>query len=52
MEELKDLQKMSENAVARFNSYSGADFVLPSIFKEQVKSIIVIRLYTTNTPLL
>lgn len=39
MEELKDLQKMSENAVARFNSYSGADFVLPSIFKEQVKSI-------------
>lgn len=39
MEELKNLQKMSENAVARFNSYSGADFVLPSIFKEQVKSI-------------
>lgn len=39
MEELINLQKMSESAVARFNSYGGADFVLPSIFKEQVKSI-------------
>lgn len=39
MEELKDLQQMAQNAVARFEAYDGKDFVLPQEFKDKVKSI-------------
>lgn len=39
MEELKDLREMAANAVARFDSYRGEDFVLPQVFKEQVTAI-------------
>lgn len=39
MEELRNLQKIYSLAAGRFNQYSGADFVLPQIFKDQVKEI-------------
>lgn len=39
MEELKNLQEMINNIVARFDSYKGEDFILPSMFKEKVKLI-------------
>lgn len=39
MEELKNLQEMINNIVARFDSYRGEDFILPSMFKEKVKLI-------------
>ncbi len=39
MVELKNLQEMASLASDRFNQYDGADFVLPEIFKEQVKEI-------------
>lgn len=39
MEELRNLQKIYSIAAGRFNQYSGADFVLPQIFKDQVKEI-------------
>lgn len=37
MEQLKDLGQIYSNAAEKFNKYDGADFVLPSEFKEQVK---------------
>ena len=39
MEELKNLQQMYSLAAGRFNQYDGKDFVLPQLFKEQVKEI-------------
>lgn len=39
MEELKDLKQIYSLAAGRFNEYEGKDFVLPQIFKEQVKEI-------------
>ena len=39
MEQLKDLGQIYSNAAEKFNKYDGADFVLPSEFKEQVKEI-------------
>ncbi len=39
MEELRNLQQMASLASGRFNQYDGEDFVLPEIFKEQVKEI-------------
>lgn len=36
MEQLKDLGQIYSNAAEKFNKYDGADFVLPSEFKEQV----------------
>ena len=39
MEELKNLQQMASLASSRFNVYDGEDFVLPQIFKDQVKEI-------------
>ncbi len=39
MDELRDLQEMAQNAVARFNEYQGKDFILPKAFKERVTSI-------------
>lgn len=37
--ELRDLQKMYSVAAGRFNQYEGEDFILPSVFKEQVREI-------------
>ena len=37
MEELRNLQQMASLASGRFNQYDGEDFILPEIFKEQVK---------------
>ena len=39
MEELRDLQEIYDLAASRFNQYDGKDFVLPQIFKNQVKEI-------------
>lgn len=39
MEELRDLEEMAKNIITKFDSYKGEDFVLPSMFKKQVKSI-------------
>lgn len=39
MEELRDLQKIYSLAAGRFNQYDGKDFVLPDIFKQQVREI-------------
>lgn len=39
MEELKDLQQIYSLAAGRFNRYEGKDFVLPEVFKEQVREI-------------
>ena len=39
MEELRNLQDIYNAAKARFNEYLGKDFILPSVFKEQVKEI-------------
>ena len=39
MEELRDLQQIYSLAAGRFNQYEGKDFVLPSVFKEQVSEI-------------
>lgn len=39
MEELKNLQQMASLASGRFNAYDGEDFILPQIFKDQVKEI-------------
>ena len=39
MEELKNLQQMAILASGRFNAYDGEDFILPQIFKDQVKEI-------------
>jgi len=39
MEELKNLKQIYSLAASRFNEYEGKDFVLPQIFKEQVKEI-------------
>ena len=39
MEELRNLKQIYSLAAGRFNQYEGKDFVLPSIFKEQVTEI-------------
>lgn len=39
MEELRNLQQIYNLAADKFNQYDGNDFVLPLIFKEQVKKI-------------
>lgn len=39
MEQLKDLGQIYSHAAEKFNKYDGADFVLPSEFKEKVKEI-------------
>ena len=39
MDELRNLKQMASHASGRFNQYEGVDFVLPQIFKEQVKEI-------------
>lgn len=39
MEQLRDLQQIYNSASGRFNQYIGEDFVLPQIFKDQVKEI-------------
>ncbi len=39
MEELRNLKEIYSLAAGRFNQYEGKDFVLPMIFKEQVKEI-------------
>ena len=39
MDELRNLQQMASLASGRFNQYDGEDFVLPHVFKEQVKEI-------------
>ena len=39
MEELRNLQQIYSLAAGRFNQYEGKDFVLPNVFKEQVKEI-------------
>ena len=39
MEELRNLKQMHSLASGRFNEYDGDDFVLPQIFKDQVKEI-------------
>lgn len=39
MEELRNLQQIYSLAASRFNQYEGKDFVLPEVFKEQVKEI-------------
>lgn len=39
MEELRNLQNIYNAAKARFNEYMGKDFILPNVFKEQVKEI-------------
>ena len=39
MEELRNLQKIYSLAAGRFNQYEGKDFVLPEVFKQQVKEI-------------
>ncbi len=37
MDELRDLEKLRETATSNIRQYSGHDFILPSVFKEQVK---------------
>lgn len=39
MEELKNLKEIYNLAASRFDQYDGKDFVLPRVFKEQVKEI-------------
>ena len=39
MEELRNLKQIYSHAVGRFNQYKGKDFILPKVFKEQVKEI-------------
>ena len=39
MEELRNLQQIYSLAAGRFNQYDGKDFILPQMFKEQVKEI-------------
>lgn len=39
MDQLRNLQNIYSLAAGRFNEYSGEDFVLPQIFKDQVKEI-------------
>lgn len=39
MEELRNLKQIYSLAAGRFNQYNGKDFVLPQVFKEQVKEI-------------
>lgn len=39
MGELRNLQQIYSLAAGRFNQYEGKDFVLPEVFKEQVKEI-------------
>ncbi len=39
MEELRDLKRMATNAVEKFDAYDGKDFILPQVFKDNVKSI-------------
>lgn len=39
MEELRNLHDIYNAAKARFNEYLGKDFILPNVFKEQVKEI-------------
>lgn len=39
MDELRNLQQMASLASGRFNQYDGEDFILPQVFKEQVKEI-------------
>ena len=39
MEELRNLKQIYSLAVGRFNQYKGKDFILPKVFKEQVKEI-------------
>ena len=39
MEVLNNLQQMYSLAAGRFNQYDGKDFILPDVFKEQVKEI-------------
>lgn len=39
MEELKDLKVLAENTVNKFSQYTGEDFILPQIFKDEVKEI-------------
>ena len=39
MEELRNLQQIYSLASGRFNQYEGKDFILPSLFKENVKEI-------------
>lgn len=39
MEELRNLKQIYSVAAGRFNQYDGKDFVLPQVFKEQVKEI-------------
>lgn len=39
MEELRNLKQICSSAASRFNQYEGKDFVLPQVFKEQVKEI-------------
>lgn len=39
MEELRNLKQIYSLAAGRFNQYEGKDFVLPQLFKEQVKEI-------------
>lgn len=39
MEVLRNLQQIYSSAAGRFNQYDGKDFVLPQLFKDQVKEI-------------
>lgn len=39
MDELRNLKQMASLASGRFNQYDGEDFVLPQVFKDQVKEI-------------
>ena len=39
MDELRNLKEMASLASGRFNQYDGKDFVLPQVFKDQVKEI-------------
>lgn len=39
MEQLRNLKQIYSLTAGRFNQYAGEDFVLPQIFKNQVKEI-------------
>ncbi|WP_052173748.1 AAA family ATPase [Prevotella sp. RM4] len=39
MDELRNLQQMYSLAAGRFNQYEGKDFILPQVFKDEVKEI-------------
>ena len=39
MEQLRNLKQIYSLTAGRFNQYAGEDFVLPQIFKDQVKEI-------------